>query len=603
MDLYKFKYTFKQRLNFVFGLIIFIFLVLLIKFFYLQIIQFDLYSSLSTSNRIKIIPIPAIRGQILDRNGEILAENKLIYTLEIDPKMKLDLNKIKNQLSDIVEVTKYDIKKYNKAFKESHYSSTLPIKTNLSTIEVAKFVANNYKYPNIILKHKFSRSYPKEKSGAHFIGYINRINKKDIKKLKKSNNYKSYMGLDHIGQTGIEFFYENKLHGFPGYKKIEVDANNKVIRTIETVEPIHGKDIILNIDYKIQKVAEKAFGSYKGAMVAMNPKNGAVIAYVSQPTFNPNLFTNGIDEINWKRLNSSIHKPLLDRVVSGLYPPGSTIKPFVALAALENNVRNPPFSIQDQGFFIMPNSSKIFKDWKKGGHGEVDIIKAIAVSCDTFFYGLGIELGIPKLNNMLRKFGFGDKTNIDIPNEKKGLIASPKWKANKYKKKWYQGETAITAIGQGYTQTTPIQLALATTKLINPNNIIQPYLFQQNISPKYMKKELENIKENKNLSLVKEGMSLVTKEGGTAAFIGRTADYNVSAKTGTAQVFGLKEGQVYNEATLPDRLKDHALFIAFAPSENPELVIAIVVENGGHGGSTAGPIAKKVFDAYINGTN
>ena len=603
MDLYKFKYTFKQRLNFIFGLIIFIFLVLLIKFFYLQIIQFNLYSSLSTSNRIKIIPIPAIRGQILDRNGEILAANKLIYTLEIDPEMKLDLNKIKNQLSDIVEITKYDIKKYNKIFKESHYSSTLPIKTNLSTIEVAKFVANNYKYPNIILKHKFSRSYPKEKSGAHFIGYINRINKKDIKKLKKSNNYKSYMGLDHIGQTGIEFFYENKLHGFPGYKKIEVDANNKVIRTIETVEPIHGKDIILNIDYKIQKVAEKAFGSYKGAMVAMNPKNGEVIAYVSQPTFNPNLFTNGIDEINWKRLNSSIHKPLLDRVVSGLYPPGSTIKPFVAFAALENNVRNPPFSIQDKGFFIMPNSSKIFKDWKKGGHGEVDIIKAIAVSCDTFFYGLGIELGIPKLNNMLRKFGFGDKTNIDIPNEKEGLIASPKWKKNKYKKKWYQGETAITAIGQGYTQTTPIQLALATTKLINPNNIIQPYLFQQNISPKYMKKELENIKENKNLSLVKEGMSLVTKEGGTAAFIGRTTDYNVSAKTGTAQVFGLKEGQVYNEATLPDRLKDHALFIAFAPSENPELVIAIVVENGGHGGSTAGPIAKKVFDAYINGTN
>ena len=603
MDLYKFKYTFQQRLNFVFGLIIFIFLILLIKFFYLQIVQFDLYSSLSKNNRIKIIPIPAIRGQILDRNGEILAANKLIYTLEINPKMKLDLNEIKNQLSGIVEITKYDIKKYNKIFKDSHYSSTLPIKTNLSNKEVAKFVSSNYKYPNIILKHKFSRSYPKEKSGAHFIGYINRINKADIKKLKKSNNYESYMGLDHIGKTGIELFYENKLHGFPGYKKIEVDANNKVIRTIETIEPTHGKDIILSIDYEIQKVAEKAFGSYKGAMVAMNPKNGEVIAYVSQPAFNPNLFTNGIDEINWKRLNNSIHKPLLDRVVSGLYPPGSTLKPFVALAALENNVRNPPFSIQDQGFFIMPNSSKIFKDWKPGGHGEVDIIKAIAVSCDTFFYGLGIELGIPKLNIMLKEFGFGEKTNIDIPNEKKGLIASPKWKKNKYKKKWYQGETAITAIGQGYTQTTAIQLALATTKLINPNNIIQPHLLQQNIFPKYIKRELKNIKENKNLSFVKEGMSLVTKEGGTAAFIGRTSDYNVSAKTGTAQVFGLKEGQVYNEATLPDRLKDHALFIAFAPSEDPKLVIAIIVENGGHGGSTAGPIAKKVFDAYINETN
>ena len=392
------------------------------------------------------------------------------------------------------------------------------------------------------------------------------------------------------------------MHGQPGYKALEVDAHNKVIRVIETVEPIHGEDITLNIDYKLQQVAEKAFGKYKGAMVALNPNNGAVLAYVSQPSFNSNLFINGIDETNWKRLNDSNHKPLINRVVSGLYPPGSTLKPFVALAALENNIRRPPFSIIDKGFYTMPNQSKTFKDWKKGGHGEVDLIKAIAVSCDTFFYGLGVELGIPKLNIVLKRFGFGEKTNIDIPNEKSGLIASVEWKKEKYNKKWYQGETAITAIGQGYTLTTPIQLALATAKLINSDNNLRPHMLKKFNAPDFMYEDEINLSGNDtdNLNLIKEGMSLVTKEGGTAAFIGRTTSYDISAKTGTAQVFGLKKGEIYDETKLPDKLKDHALFIAFAPSKNPRLVMAIVVENGGHGGSTAGPIAKKIFDAYLN---
>ena len=603
MNQHKFKHIFSIRLNFLFGAIIFIFFILLIKIFYLQVIKFENYSALAKNNSLKVIPIAPIRGQILDRNGEILAENKLIYTLEINPKNENNLKTIKQKLSDIVEITKYDIKKYNKILSESYYSSTLPIKINLTNIQVAKFIANQYKYPEIYLKQKFARFYPKGKSGAHFIGYLNRINKKDMKELKKLNRLESYRGLDHIGKTGIEYFYENKLHGKPGYKTIEVDVNNQVIRTVSTIDPQHGKDIILNINYKIQKVAEKAFGKYKGAMVALNPNNGEVLSYVSQPSFDSNLFINGIDETNWRKLNDSVHKPLINRVVSGIYPPGSTLKPFVALAALENNIRRPPFSIIDKGFYNMPNQSKTFKDWKKGGHGEVDLIKAIAVSCDTFFYGLGVELGIPKLNNVLKRFGFGKKTNIDMPNEKKGLIASAEWKKRNYNKKWYQGETAITAIGQGYTQTTPIQLALATAKLINPNKNLRPHLLKESRTSNYMQHRIDNSINKNDLDLVKKGMSLVTKEGGTAAFIGKTSSYNMSAKTGTAQVFGLKKGEVYDESKLPDKLKDHALFIAFAPSEDPKLVIAIVVENGGHGGSTAGPIAKKVFDAYLNEHN
>jgi penicillin-binding protein 2 len=548
-----------------------------------------------------MIAIPAIRGQILDRNGEILAANKLVYTLEVDPKNKEDVKEIKEQLSNVVEITKYDIKKYKKTLNENYYSSTLPIKINLTNIQVANFIANQYKFPKIFLKQKFARTYPKGKSGAHFIGYINRINKIEIQNLKKIGKFESYLGLDHIGKTGIEKFYEDELHGYPGYKTIEVDANNNVIRTIETVEPQHGKDIVLNIDYKIQKIAEKSFGKYKGSMIAMDPNNGAVLAYISQPSFDPNLFVNGIDEVNWRRLNDSIDRPLINRGVSGLYPPGSTLKPFVALAALENNIRRPPFSIKDKGFYNMPNQSKTFSDWKKGGHGEVDIIKAIAVSCDTFFYGLGIELGIPRLNTVLKRFGFGDKTNIDMPNEKSGLIASAQWKKKNHKKKWYQGETAITAIGQGYTLATPIQLALATAKLINQDYILHPKLLKTVTIPSHINPYTINSKQSADIELVKDAMSLVTKEGGTAAFIGRNSSYNMSAKTGTAQVFGLKKDEVYDESKLPDKLKDHALFIAFAPTEEPRLVIAIVVENGGHGGSTAGPIAKKVFDAYLSG--
>ena len=607
IDQHKFKYIFTHRLNFLFGAIIFIFLILLIKIFYLQIIKFENYSSLAKNNSLKILPIPPIRGQILDVNGEVLAENKLVYTLEINPKDRPNLNKIKQKLTNIVEITKYDLKKYNKNLSDRSYSSTLPIKSNLTETQVAKFVANQYKYPNIYLKQKFARFYPKGKSGAHFIGYLNRINQKDIQKLKKLDRFESYLGLDHIGKTGIEYFYEDRLHGHPGYKTIEVDVQNNVIRTVKTIAPKHGEDITLNIDYEIQQVAEKAFGKYKGAMVALNPNNGAVLAYISQPSFDSNLFINGIDETNWRRLNDSTHKPLINRVVSGIYPPGSTLKPFVALAALENDIRRPPFSIDDKGFYSMPNQSKTFRDWKKGGHGEVDLVKAIAVSCDTFFYGLGVELGLPKLNSVLKRFGFGEKTNIDMPNEKRGLIASNEWKKSKYNKKWYQGETAITAIGQGYTQTTPIQLALATAKLINPNNDLRPHLLKKLNTSGHMKSKVSASTntdvDTDNLELIKKGMSLVTKEGGTAAFIGRTSSYNVSAKTGTAQVFSLKKGEVYDESKLPDKLKDHALFIAFAPSENPKLVIAIVVENGGHGGSTAGPIAKKVFDAYLNGTN
>ena len=607
MDKILFKYCFQARLKILFSLVIIVFFILLIKIFYLQVIEHKSYKALSNKNSIKVIPLPPNRGIIFDRNNKILADNKLSFTLELNRKHKVNFDTLAYRFKDIIEITDRDIKNYKERISKYYFFDTSPIKFNLTNIQVAKIISQNYKYPEFIIKQGFVRNYPLGKSSAHLIGYINRININDIKNLKKNGLYGNYRGSTHIGKSGIEKYYEKKIHGKSGYKKIEVDANQNLIRTIQTVPAISGENIYLTIDSRLQKIAEKEFNNRKGALVAIDPNNGEILAYVSQPTFDPSLFTNGISQENWLKLNDKKNRPLLDRVISGAYPPGSTLKPFVGLAALHNNVRVPPFSIVDPGFYTMPNGSKTFKDWKKGGHGNVDLIKAIAVSCDTFFYGLGIELGIPNINNTLDIFGFGKKTLIDMGNEKKGLLADKKWKKNKLGKNWYQGETAITAIGQGYTLVTPIQLAYATAKIANEKYDNTPHLridLNNNINESKDDKSTStgiiNSFRKKNIDLIKLGMQRVTETEGTAAFLGKTSSYKIAAKTGTAQVFGLKKDEVYDEKKLPDRLKDHALFIAYAPAENPRLAIAIIVENGGHGGSTAGPIAKKVFDTYLD---
>ena len=602
MNNYRFKYFFKKRIQILFVFLIVLLLIPLLKIFYLQIIQFDRFTALSKNNSIKIIPIPPKRGVILDRNNIILADNKLVYSLEIDRAFFSDLDEIKVRLKNELNIDiDIDIDIANKKISYS-YENTIPINFNLTPKEIASFIAHQYLFPKLIIKQRFIRDYPQGKSSAHLIGFINRINDKDISFLERENLTNRYLGSTHIGKSGTEKFYENLIHGSPGFKEIEVDAKQNVIRTLQEKKPVPGKAINLTIDYKLQKIAEKAFGEKKGALVAINPKNSEVLAYVSQPTFNPALFTNGISYESWADLNDKNSRAMLDRAVAGLYPPGSTLKPFVALAALTNDIRKPPFSIFDIGYFKMPGSSKVFRDWKRGGHGTVDIIKAISVSCDTFFYGLGLELGIPKLNKVLDDFNFGKKTEIDINGEKSGLIANKAWKKKKFNESWYGGETAITAIGQGFTLVTPLQLANATARLANPSLSIKPHLLLSIDGIKQDKQEVKEKKQiysDKNLKWIKTGMENVTKEGGTAAFLGKKSNYQMASKTGTAQLFGLKIDEEYNEDILPDKLKDHALFITYAPANDPNIVIAVIVENGGHGGSVAGPIAKKVLDAYL----
>jgi penicillin-binding protein 2 len=599
MDKYYVKFILTNRLKFMLNFFMLIFLLIIARFFYIQILQHQYYVTQANSNSIKLLPITPSRGMIFDRNGVILAENYLSYNLEINPKKITDLEGLVNQLNNVVFISSDDITKYKRILKDKEFSETIPIKSDLTIEEVAIFSANKYRFENIDLTEKLKRGYPLGALGSHFIGYINRINKNDLISLEKNNQLSNYRGTDHIGKSGVEYQYESKIHGKSGYKKIEVNATGNTITTLEKFPSVEGSNLYLTIDIEMQEIAEKAFANKRGALVAINVQNGEILTYVSMPNFDPNLFIDGINHHDWDRLNNSKDKPLLDRVINGLYPPGSTIKPFVAVAGLENQLRLPPYSINDPGYYSV-NNSRPFRDWKRDGHGAVDIIKAIAVSCDTFFYGLAVELGIPKLNEALKTFGFGQKTGIDLPNEKSGLLADAQWKKERFNQKWYVGETAITGIGQGFTQVTPLQLALATARISSPNTPITPHLLlnSQQLQQGFNITSPLAISE-KTIAWVKEGMENVTEDGGTAAFVGNNSKYKIAAKTGTAQLFGLKKGEVYNENLIDERLRDHALFIAYAPADQPKIAIAVIVENGGHGGSVAGPIAKKIFDYYL----
>ena len=599
----EFKYTFQKRLGVITVIISLLVIIISLRFFYLQIFQYDFYKLKASNNSIRTIPIEPARGLIFDRNDKVIAANQLTYNLELNKKSQYDLDELARKLTPIVKITRDDINKYQKILANDPFLDTVAIKTDLTDEEVAAFTANRYLYDGIQLIIRQKRFYSYAQITSHLVGHIHRINKADIKTLQANNKYQRYFASRHMGKTGIESSYEDVIHGYPGYKQIEVNAKNEIIQTLVTVPPIDGSNINLTIDIELQKIAFNAFKNKKGALVAIDVNNGEILAYVSQPGFDPNFFIDGINKDAWSKLNNAKSKPLLDRVIRGLYPPGSTLKPFVALAALENDIRKPPFKINDPGYFTMPNGSKTFNDWKKGGHGIVDMAEAIKVSCDTFFYGLGLELGIKRINQSLEQYFFGRKTGIDMHNERSGLLADEAWKKNKFNKPWYGGETAITAIGQGFTQVTPLQLAYATALIANPKLDQKPHLLLYSEKKALYKNNQPPPPVNeKNIKLIQDAMTDVTQDGGTAAFLGKDIAYKIAAKTGTAQVFSLK-GQEYDEENLPERLKDHALFIAYAPAEQPKIALAVIVENGGHGGTTAGPIAKQVFDYYIKLNN
>jgi penicillin-binding protein 2 len=594
------QHNFKLRLSVLGLLVLAAFSILAVRFYYLQINRYDYYQTLAENNRISIVPITPNRGLISDRNGVVLAHNFFVYTLELIPSKIENLDTTIAEIAQLVEVSPTDLKRFNKQKGESHTFESIPLRTHLNEVEAAKFAVNRYRFPGVELKSRLFRHYPLGKQGAHMVGYIGRINDKDLTKLSEKDTLSNYKGTDHIGKSGVEEYYEAQLHGTTGFQQVEIDADGKAVRVLSSVAPISGNNLILSADSKLQEIAETAFGERRGALVAIKPSTGEVLAFVSMPTFDSNLFVDGIDVENWRLLNDSLDRPLINRPLRGVYPPGSTFKPFSALAGLENGKRKPPFSINDAGYFMLPRSSHRYRDWKPGGHGNVDMRRAITISCDTFFYGLAMELGIEKLAGFVRHFGFGKKSGVDIAGEVGGLMPTPEWKMRRFKQPWYMGETVIVGIGQGYTLVTPMQLAQATAILANKGVAMRPRLVAAITDPK------TNI-SNATQAIISDKITLdeanleITLPGGTAASVGANASYSIAAKTGTAQVIGIKQNEKYNEKNINERHRDHALFIAYAPADDPKIALAVIVENGGHGGSAAGPIARKVMDYYLLG--
>lgn len=602
------QYQFRLRLGVAGAVVLLCFGILLARLFQLQVLRYDHYQTLAENNRISLVPIVPNRGLILDRNGVVLAHNFFAYTLEITPSKVDDVEKTIADISKIIEITPNDRKQFKKFRDQSHNFESIPLRTHLNETEAALFAVNRYRFPGVEIKSRLFRHYPEGALGSHLIGYISRINDADMKALDQSGDISNYKGSDHIGKSGLEQSYERQLHGTTGFQQVEIDADGHAVRVLSSMPPIPGDNLVLSIDSKMQDIAEKAFGTHRGALVALNPANGEILAFVSMPAFDPNLFVDGIDSENWKALNESLDKPLINRPLKGIYPPGSTFKPFVALAGLENGKREPPFSIPDPGYFVLPGSTHRYRDWKPGGHGQVDVRRAITVSCDTFFYGMALDLGIDRLAAFLTHFGFGQKTGIDIDGERSGLLPTPAWKAKRWKQKWFPGETVITGIGQGYTLVTPLQLAYATAMLANNGAAVRPHFvtsIQESRSGITRPVAIQTVDrlnlKPEHMELVRLGMSDVTKPGGTAASVGAGAPYDIAAKTGTAQVVGIKQGEKYNASALDERHRDHALFIAYAPAEAPKIALAVIIENGGHGGSVAGPIARQVMDYYLIG--
>jgi penicillin-binding protein 2 len=607
-------HNFQVRLAVCAGVVLIVFFLLLVRFFYVQVLQHEYYHTLAENNRISIIPIIPNRGLILDRNGAVLAHNYAAYTLEITPAKAGDLEPLINELATVVDVAPKDRKRFRKLLEEGHDFASLPIRTRLNDVEVAKFAANKFRFPGVDIRARLFRHYPNGDVASHVVGYIGRLTQSDLDKLDDNGLAANYTGSDYIGKVGLEGRYEADLHGPTGFEEVETDANGRAVRTLRSTLPVSGNNLLLSLDARLQEVAERVFGDRRGALVAIEPSTGGVLALVSKPGFDPNLFVDGIDPQNWDALNTSIDHPLNNRALQGVYPPGSTFKPFMAVAALELGKRNPHHAIFDPGYFVLGGAGgHRYRDWKTGGHGMVDMHKSIVISCDTYYYGVAQDLGIDNIHQFIGQFGFGKRTGIDIDGEATGLLPSQEWKARRFpqnplQQKWFTGDTISVGIGQGYNLATPLQLAHAVSIIANSGVIFKPHIvrhIQDSQTNKLTSIEVQPVGtmplRPENIQLVRDAMVDVTRPGGTAAAAGAGAQYKFAGKTGTAQVVAMKQNEKYDERRVLERHRDHALFIAYAPADAPTIALAVLVENGGHGGATAAPIARAVMDFYLLG--
>ena len=607
-------FFFRRRIAIAGAFVFIAFAGLAARFVYLQIARHSHYETLAESNRIAVVPIAPNRGVITDRNGVVLAQSDSAYTLEIQPSRVAQLDQTIEELAQIVDVSARDRNRFRKLLAESKNFESLPLRTRLSDEEVARFAVNRYRFPGVEIKARLFRHYPFGEIGSHFLGHIGRINDRDVEKIAEWEATANYKGSDYIGKVGLELSYERELHGTTGVEEVEVDAGGRAVRTLSRKPPVSGNNLRLSIDIKLQQAAEAAFGDRRGALVAIEPGSGEVLAFVSKPGFDPNLFVDGIDPVSWKELNESPDKPLLNRPLRGAYPPGSTIKPFLALGALTHGRRTPSQTISDPGFFQIPGHSHRFRDDKPGGHGIVDMHKSIVVSCDTYYYVLASESDIDETHAFMSSLGFGGLSGIDIDGELTGVLPSREWKRKRFAganyrddhRKWYLGDSISAGIGQGYNTFTPLQLAHATAIVANEGVAYRPHLVKlvENVRSGDVRRIAAESThtlavKKEHLDVIRNALAAVNKEGTSArAFAG--AKYVSGGKTGTAQVYSLK-GEKYDSAKIDERLRDHAWFMAYAPVDKPRIALAVLVENGGFGAQAAAPIARLVLDYYLLG--
>ena len=600
---------FRARILVIVFVILACFFLLAIRLVYLQVIRHDDLNEQAESNRTAVIPVVPNRGLILDRNGIVLATNYSAYTLEITPSRVLNLEQTIEELSKVMDISARDRRRFKRLMDETKGFESLPIRTRLTDQEVARFAAQRFRFPGVDIKARLFRSYPWGELGSHVVGYIGRINTAEKERIDDSDDQANYRGTQYIGKLGVEQSFEAQLHGLTGVDSVETSAGGRAVRKLASHPSTPGNTVMLSIDIKLQNLIETLYGDRRGALVAIDPKSGEVLAFVSKPTFNPNLFVEGIDTESWQELNGSIDKPLLNRALRGTYPPGSTYKPFMAMAALQTGKRSSSTIINDAGSWTFGGHT--FRSHGDGGLGPVDMYRSIVMSSNVYYYSLANELGVDAMHDFMKPLGFGQMTGIDILGEVSGVLPSQEWKRNAYKrpeqKKWYAGETISLGIGQGYNTFTMLQLASATATLVNGGIRYTPRLVLSTQDAVSQAKTQLPVPEAQNLGYSAENVAIIRKalvgvtQEGTSTRVFAGAGYLSGGKTGTAQAVGIGQKSKYDARKMEEHLRDHALYIAFAPADDPKIALALVVENAGFGAQHAAPIARRVFDYWLLG--
>ena len=578
--------------------------LIIVRLVYLQVNNYEHYTVLSKENYQKSIPIPPVRGLIYDRNGVVMADNHIEYVIEAIEDEIEDMDGSLKRLMQLLPITSQEVTKFKQKLRVNSRFLPVVLRNNLTEKEIAIFSANRFRFSGFKVNVRMQRNYPLGSIASHLLGYVGRIDKKDLETLDIQN----YAGTTHIGKSGVENYYETRLHGKAGYELTEVDAHGKPQLKLADEAPITGEDIFLSIDLELQIKAEELLSVHNGAVVAIDPRNGEILTMASMPSFDPNLFVDGISYSNYNSLRDDIDRPLYNRALQGAYPPGSTIKPMAALSALNEGVVTPSTSIYAKGFYQIPGNRHRFRCWKKEGHGHISLNRAIYQSCDVYFYDLAFRMGIKRYSTAMKRFGFGSPTGIDMPHEGSALMPTAEWKRKRYDQFWYPGDTVNTGIGQGYFTATPLQLAFATATLANHGRKFRPHILRATRVSRNLPQKLVTPEKLPSIGVtnirfwddVIQGMvNVVHGEHGTARRSGAGAKYRFAGKTGTAQVFGIAQNKTYNASKLKKKLHDHSLFVAFAPVENPRIALAVIAENAGSGSKVAAPLARELLDTYL----